>query len=401
MRSIRSTAISMLTCSSAVILVLGVAIPTASARPAPLSLQPRTACPTIPWKPPEVAHEIIDISPVHEDPKNAVSTYKGGGDNEISDDSWTNYVPPDGWTKNSTRNLQFQMSQFIASPGAPICETVYVTTSDGYTWGSMSSAINAMWPYEDRSAYPAPSNLGQYWAGNYTLTPLAGDVKLTANYKAQNMEFWVTDTDEPDGEKIMRYFVIDQLGNEYIAHATSASTPEELDAAFEAAVLPAGWKKEKRYLTEDFIIRPAEGSDGSFYYLVLRDSADIGYHQISWANKGTLEAQVPDMPIWGGQDNNVLWGYQGKKPSDRNIIHGAAGNDRIIPGARSYELWGDAGRDTVVLPAKAKSLKVLSSSGDGTSVEVTVKVGSKQLTYTLNYVETLKIGKKTYKTKDL
>jgi hypothetical protein len=46
-------------------------------------------------------------------------------------------------------------------------------------------------------------------------------------------------------------------------------------------------------------------------------------------------------------------------------------------------------------------LKVISSSGDGTLVEVSVKVGKKTVMYTLNYVETLKIGNKTYKTKDL
>ena len=401
MKSIRSTLVSAVACSSAAVLTFGVVMPSASAAPAPITPQPRTECPTIPWKPLEVAHEVINIAAVQEDPKNAVSTYKGGGDNEISDDAWTDYVPPDGWTKNSTRNLQFQMSQFIASPGAPICDTVYVTTSDGYTWGSMSSAINAMWPYKDRKAYPAPSNLGPYFAGNYTLTPLAGDIKITTNYKAQNMEFWVTDTDEPDGEKIMRYFVIDNWGNRYIAHATSADSPEALDAAFEAAVLPEGWKKVKRYLTKDLIIRPAEGSDGSFHYLVLRDSADIGYHQYYWGKKGQLQAQVPDMPIWGGQKNDVIWGYMGKQKSERNLIHGGAGNDRLIPGPRSYELWGDAGTDVVELPKTARDLKVLESSGDGQSVQVSVKIGKRTLTYSLNYVEQLKIGKKVYKTKDL
>ncbi|MGI9197155.1 MAG: hypothetical protein ACR2KE_06795 [Candidatus Nanopelagicales bacterium] len=401
MKFTRSTALATAACSSAMALILVGGVPAATAAPAPVTPHPRTECPTIPWKPLEVAHEIIDISPVQEDPKNAVNTYKGGGSNEISDDAWTDYVPPDGWTKNSTRNLQFQMSQFIASPGAPICDTVYATTSDGYTWGSMSSAINAMWPYNDRTTYPAPSNLGPYFAGNFTLTPNPGDVKLTANYKAQNMEFWATDTDEPDGEKIMRYYVIDQLGNKYIAHATSADSAQALDDSFTSAVLPEGWKKEKGFLKEDFIIRPAEGSDGSFYYLVLRDSADIGYHQITWSKKGQLEALVPDMPIWGGQENDVLWGYMGKAKSERNIIHGAAGNDRIIPGARSYELWGDAGTDTVVLPKKSTKFTVTDSTGDGTMVEVTVKVGKKSLAYSLNYVETVKVGDKVYKTKNL
>ena len=398
MKSSRPVWVGLAACSSVAMLTLAVAAPSASASPLPV--QPRTECPTIPWKPLEVAHEVIDIGPIQEDPKNAVNTYKSGGDNEITDDEWTDYEPPDPWVKNSTRNLQFQMSQFIASPGAEICETVYATTSDGYTWGSMSSAINAMWPY-DRSQYAAPSNLGPYFAGNFTLTPLGSDVKLTANYKAQNMEFWVTDTDEPDGEKILRFYVTDQLGNTYIAHATSADSPEALEETFDAVTLPEGWKKTKRYLEEDFIIRPAEGSDGSFHYLVLRDSGDIGYHQITWGRKGQISALVPDFPIWGGQKSDVLYGYTGKKPSDRNLIHGAAGNDRLIPGPLSYDLWGDAGKDTVELPRNATKLKVLDSSGDGTMVELSVKIGKRTSTYTLNYVETLKIGKKTYRTKDL
>ena len=398
MKSSRSLLAGVAALSSVTLLTLAIAAPSASARPAPM--QKGTECPTIPWKPLEVAHEVIDIGPIQEDPQAAVNTYKAGGSNEISDEAWPNYVPPDPWVKNSTRNLQFQMSQFIASPGAAICDTIYDTTSDGYTWGSMSSAINAMWPY-DRSQYAAPSNLGPYFAGNFTLTPLGSDVKLTANYKAQNMEFWVTENDQPDGEKILRFYVTDQLGNTYIAHATSADSPAALEQAFDAAQLPDGWKKTKRYLDKDFTIRPAEGSDGSFHYLVLRDSADIGYHQITWGKKGQITALVPDFPIWGGQKSDVLYGYTGKKPSDRNLIHGAAGNDLLVPGSLSYDLWGDDGKDTVRLPRNAKDMKVIESSGDGTMVELSVKIGKKTSTYTLNYVETLEIGNKTYKTKDL
>ena len=84
MKSSRSLVVSVAACSSAVILTLAFAAPSTSAQPAPL--QPRTECPTIPWKPLEVAHEVIDIGPIQEDPKEAVNTYKSGGDNEISDE---------------------------------------------------------------------------------------------------------------------------------------------------------------------------------------------------------------------------------------------------------------------------------------------------------------------------
>lgn len=374
------------------------ALPSTSwAAPAPL---PRTECPTIPWMPLSEAHEVINLEPVQEDPENAVDTYKSGGDNEIPDELWPSYVAPDPWLKNSTRNLQFQMSQFIASPGGEICETIYDTTPDGYTWGSMSSAINAMWPYL-RDQYVMPSNLGPYFAGNYTLTPAPGDIKITTNYKAQNMEFYAYEGGGDSGTPIMRYFITDQWGNEYIAHATSAETPEELADAFNAAVLPEGWAKDARYLEENLIIRPAEGSDGSFHYLVLRDSADIGYHQISWGREGQLQAQVPDMPVWGGQEDDRLEGYAGPKKTERNLIHGAAGDDRLIPGPRSADLWGDAGLDIAVLPGRWGQYRVVSASQDGSDVQLAVRLDGKWTFYSLNYIEVVKVNHKRIKTVDL
>lgn len=72
----------------------------------------------------------------------------GGGSGSSTDDiQWT---PLEEAYEITTRNLQFNESYFIASPGMPDGETSYLTTSDGYTWGAMSKAINAMWPYSTR-----------------------------------------------------------------------------------------------------------------------------------------------------------------------------------------------------------------------------------------------------------
>ncbi|MFM9088186.1 MAG: hypothetical protein ACKOPT_08595 [Cyanobium sp.] len=103
----------------------------------------------------EEAHEILDIGGVVNDPMDPVPTFKSGdspettGDTEIPDEIWADgYVPPPPYVRNTNRNLQFNEQIFIASPGYPDGVTSYVMTDDGYTWGRMSLAINAMWPYE-------------------------------------------------------------------------------------------------------------------------------------------------------------------------------------------------------------------------------------------------------------
>jgi hypothetical protein len=96
------------------------------------------------WAMLEEAHEIINIETVFTNPQEPVATYKSAGDNPIPDNLWLAYEPPLPYIKNTTRNLQFNESQFLASPGEPVGTTTYVTTADGYTWAAMSVAINAM-----------------------------------------------------------------------------------------------------------------------------------------------------------------------------------------------------------------------------------------------------------------
>src|SRR5881397_2900588 len=109
------------------------------------------------WKVLEEAHEIINIGTVlAAHPEEPVATYKSAGSSPIPDDLWPAYVPPLPYLKNTTRNLQFNESQFLASPGEPIGTTTYVTTPDRYTWGAMSLAINAIWPYNP-TQYSGPA----------------------------------------------------------------------------------------------------------------------------------------------------------------------------------------------------------------------------------------------------
>jgi hypothetical protein len=332
------------------------------------------------WKVLEEAFEIIDISSVMTDPSKPVKTYKSSGANPVPDEVWRDYTPPLPYIKNTTRNLQFNESQFLASPGEPLGSTRYVTTFDGYTWGAMSEAINALWPY-DPSRYSGPSAINQYFAGNLEVTPGPGIVKITANYKAQNMKFWANEAGaapgSPGAVPLERYFITDQWGNEYVMHASGELDQADVADAFDRAVLPAGWTKSVRTLQRDLILRPAAGSDGSYHYLVVRDSADNTYHQTGWSSRGSLSAQVSGMPIWGGEGRDVLRGDETGPRADR--IHGAGGNDLVLPGLGDDEVWGDAGTDTVVLSGRRSEWSVRSSVDDPTTVILVGPAGTKHL----------------------
>lgn len=286
-----------------------------------------------PWSPISVAYEIIYIANAAEYPTSFVQTYKDAGSNPVTNDTeWDDYVPPPNYTKNTTRYLQFNEQVFLASPGQSIGSTTYITTAGtppGYTWGAMSNAINAMWPY-DASQYVPPSNLGPFEAGNFTTTPPAGVVKVTANYKAQYMKFYANENGVPPGTPgavpILRFFIVDPWGNEYIMHASAQDNPTDVQTAFEAAVLPTGFTKIARYLEADFILQPATGPDNAFEYNLLRDNQNNTYHQYHWGAEGiviTSQIQAAGMPIWGGLSDNKIKITQ----SVDNLIYGGGGKN--------------------------------------------------------------------------
>ena len=56
----------------------------------------------------------------------------GGEDTGIPDEAWPSHEPTSPFIKNTTRNLQFNESHFIASPDAPDGVTTYVM-HDGHS----------------------------------------------------------------------------------------------------------------------------------------------------------------------------------------------------------------------------------------------------------------------------
>jgi len=325
-----------------------------------------------PWSPLSVAYEIIYIANAAQYPTSFVQTYKDAGTNPVPNDTaWDAFTPPLNYTKNTTRYLQFNEQVFLASPGQPVGSTTYITTAGsppGYTWGAMSNAINAMWPF-DSSQYTFPSNLGPFEAGNFTTTPPAGVVKVTANYKAQYMKFYASQNGVPPGTPgavpILRFFITDPWGNEYIMHASAEDNPTDVETSFNAAVLPAGFTKTSRYLDADFILMPARGPDNAYEYTLLRDNENNTYHQTKWGTDGIViatQVEAAGIPIWGGLTNNRIKVTQ----SFDNLIYGGGGTNVFIfpstltAGTNTIADFNGPNGDTLNLDGQTYSMVVTS-----------------------------------------
>ncbi|MES2199726.1 MAG: hypothetical protein V4489_06125 [Chlamydiota bacterium] len=284
------------------------------------------------WLPLTVSYEIIYTANAIDHPKDFLQTYKDAGSNPINGTEWETYTPPEGYTINTTRYLQFDESISLNGPGDPTGTQTYITTSDGYTWGAISNVINAMWPFHSFQ-YTFPANTSPFEAGNLVTTPPAGVIKVTTNYKSQLMKYYANENDVPPGTPgaipILRYYIIDPWGNEYLMQASDYSTADDVTYYFEAATLPPGWTKETRFLEEDLILHPAQGPGNTAEYTILRDDQNNTYNQTYWSTNGiTITAQVEasGMPIWGGLVSNVIRITN----SFDNLIYGGGGVTAFI-----------------------------------------------------------------------
>lgn len=318
------------------------------------------------WNELGVAYELIDLQPIlppEGSPENPMLTYKGEQDPNVAGnavmtaDAWDEYQPPAGYAKNSTRNLQFNQSHFINSPGAKSGEYLYISTHDqpgnakGYTWVTMSKVVNAMWPY-DASQFKGPSQKGAFYAGALTLTPPEGVVKMTVNEKPHLMKFWARENQEESGLPLQRYRIYDPWGNGYIMHASGSASEDGVEQSFDKAVLPEGWIKEKLTLDRDFVLEPAfseTSGEGRYNYNLIRDSSDNAYHQFLWGDKGVVAmSKVSGLEIWGGRHDDVIRGDQSDEAGSADVIHGAQGDDTLIGGKGDDHLYGGSGNDLLI-----------------------------------------------------
>lgn len=301
------------------------------------------------------AYEIADLSGVGSDFTGYTKVYIAYGSNPITtDEQWAAYTPPDGFLKNTERNGEFNAETTFSSPGQPAPAITLYTDPAGYTWKFIAQTQSAMWPYT--------SDTNPYQQAATTTTPPAGTVKYSSNEKNQEMVFWAHENNDPAGAPILRYYITDQWGNDYILGASGAATDADIPATFDAAILPDGWTKHTGYLNDTLSLLPAYGAGNQAHYNLFRESADNTFFQITWSTSGdTLANHIAGMPIWGGSTSDTILG----RPGDDNLIYGAEGDDHIHALGNNDTIFADTGIDTIILPGLFADYTLLDDQNSG------------------------------------
>ena len=269
-----------------------------------------------------------------------------GGDNTVPEDQWESFEADLGYEKIVLKNAFFDTSieTFGSSPNQPSGTYIFMKDNQDNTWFYGTIFKQAVIP---DGLFPGDD---LYQAANNGLNP--GQMSLLVNDKNQLESFPALND---DGDKITYYFINDPWGNEYLAQGASSSdvdsskpgSAEALADLFNKSVLPEGWTKSSRQLTQDFILKVAKGdhSDGIIErkYNAVGDSNDILYYQTAWSSSGKLPAmKISGMPAWNNDEDGVLRG--GNMADD---LHGAKGKDLLTGGRGDDYLYGNNGRDTL------------------------------------------------------
>jgi hypothetical protein len=239
---------STLPCAALLALALVISIascsmtpPTAKAAGVNFSTKPQALPAAIEWVSRSRAHEVLN-------PVRGIVVLSGGA-NPIPDDRWESFQPPFPWQKNIERNLLFQESAFLNSPGAPAGERTFITMG-GYTWVVLVKAIAVDY-------IPQGEKVD-------LLRSAPGHLVVKTIQKAQVLRW--------DGPAI--YQLTDNRGNYYVMHAYEDSAGPTTDVS-----LPAGWSLRKVEIAEPLVIAPSE----SGYYNIVGDCLGQGYHQYIFA----------------------------------------------------------------------------------------------------------------------
>jgi hypothetical protein len=308
------------------------------------------------------AYEIAYLGDLGSNYTGPILVYLAGGTNPIDAEEWADYVPPPGYSKNTTRNLQFNSSTIISSPDST--GETYITTSDGYNWLYLASTVSSMWPFKPAD-YPDADYTSGYEAAALVTTPPDGVIKWTVNTKNQE-QTW--DARSSDGHPIERYFIRDPWGDVFIMNASGVSDPADVQHNFLSAVLPRAWTKSIGYLKHNLTTLPAYNADGTPNYNMFRDSADDSFLQISWGKLGWGTSQmIAGMPIWGGSNGNTIRA----NPAHDNVVYGAGGHDTIYASGLINTIYGDGDADTAVFPGRRSQYSISVVTSDGSEVVVT------------------------------
>ena len=306
--------------------------------------------------------EIAYIGDVGANYMGPTNVYLAGGSNPITAEEWSTYAPPTDYVKNTTRNPQFDFTEFLTSPDSTT-GTTYITTSDGYTWLFVTETVSANWPF-DPADYPGATYTTGYEAAALSPTPPPGVIRYSANTK-NAITTW--SAKNADNQPILQYFIKDVWGNTYIMQSSAATDDAQVESNFYSAVLPTGWTEYTGYLKQNLTTIPAYDSEGYAQYNIFRDSADDAFQQITWSHSGIgIAQQIPDMIIWGGPRGDIIRG----RPQADNVIHGGQGDDTIYALGSLDTVYGDGGRDTVVFQGTRSQYTVTRVTSDGSEVVV-------------------------------
>ncbi len=306
--------------------------------------------------------EIAYIGHVGADDMGPTDVYLAGGSNPISAEEWSTYTPPPDYIKNTTRNPQFDSTEFLTSPDSTT-QTTYLTTSDGFTWLFVTVTVSANWPFNPDD-YPGATYTSGYEAAALDPMPPPGVIRYSANTKNAISTWFAKNA---DNQPILRYFIRDSWGNVYIMQASGATDDSQVESNFFSAVLPGGWIEYAGYLKKDLTTIPAYDSQGYAQYNIFRDSADDAFQQITWSHSGIGIAQhIPQMIIWGGPRGGIIRGT----PRAGNLIHGGQGNDTIYAVGTIDTIYGDGGRDKAVFRGNRSQYTVTRLTSDGSEVVV-------------------------------
>jgi len=288
--------------------------------------------------------EIADLRSVGTDYSGQMVVYLEAGDNPITAEEWATYVPDPGFILNTPRAPKFDALIVLSSPYQPTGSFTYITDSSGFTWQAVAAVENRVYPFDaaDYSGYEPPVTTSAQ-AGYVVTTPLPGTVQYNSNDKNHENVYYA---EGGDGAPAVQYYVTDAWGNVYILKSLNAAndTPEKVEAAVAAAVLPEGWTKSAGTLPADTVYLPTYSGDLA-HANEFRDSADSAWMQIAWSGTGiTLAAVIGEgLPIWGGRTSDLVLGTEAGE-----VMHGGEGSDVVLGLGGDDDITGDDGDDIVV-----------------------------------------------------
>lgn len=197
------------------------------------------------WSRRAAAHELMDA-------KDLVVVLSGG-ERPIPDAEWGKYRPPLRYMKNIERNILFEGSFFMRSPGAPDGATGsgrYIFREiSGHSWIELAKPVCV-------DFVPAGEKTDM-------LKPAPGHLVFKIIEKPQILRWSGSIWQLTDGK-----------GNYFAMHAYESAAGPTDDVA-----LPAGWTLRKVELSEALVIAPSLGG----YYNVVGDCLGQGYHQYIFA----------------------------------------------------------------------------------------------------------------------